>query len=297
MVLSLPPILVLLFWSAGIVVEETVVRKAVFEEIGALVGEDGAEELMATMGRITAEKPTRLAAFIGIGTLAFMASTVFVTVKTTLNRIFRVELDLSVRENLLMMLLDRLLSIAVIAVLSLILVISLLISTLITAFGEAIVAWLGPSQAWLLVLDTALLNLIVLTPVFAETYRYIPDRRLPWRDSWFGGLFTASLFIVGRSVIALVIGNSELAGLYDAARSLLVFMLCVYYSAAMFYFGATITHVRAEQRPLDPLSTPAPRACLRRSIRGCSVFAAAMAQAQDVQPRSSPSRRRWPWRE
>jgi membrane protein len=249
MVFSLPPMLVIIFWSAGFLYEEAAVREAVFSELGKLIGQDGAVQIMKTLQKLTSSKPTWWGAVIGTGTLVFMASTVFVTIKNALNKIFEVQIERSVQKGILMMMLDRLLSIAMLAIISLILIISMVVSTVISAFGEMIVDWIGDSMSWLLLLDSAFLNLIILTLLFAITYRYVPDKRLKWRDTWFGALFTAFVFIAGKSLIAFFIGNSQVANLYDAAGSLLVLMLWVYYSSAMFYFGALVTHGRVKYSP------------------------------------------------
>jgi membrane protein len=56
---------------------------------------------------------------------------------------------------------------------------------------------------------------------------------------------TASLFVAGKNLIAVVIGQSNAADLYDAAGSILVLMLWVYYASAMVLFGAIFTSTRA----------------------------------------------------
>lgn len=248
MVFSLPPMLVIIFWSAGLLYQEAPVREAVFDELGKLIGHDGAIQIMATLEKLTFTQPTLWAAIIGIVTLIFMASTVFVTIKNALNKIFEVHIERSVKQGILWMLLDRLLSIAMLAIIALILIVSMVVSSMITAFGEVILEYMGDISAWLLIFDSALLNLVVLTLLFAITYRYIPDSRLKWGDTWFGAFFTAVLFVAGKSMIAFFIGNSQVANFYDAAGSLLVLMLWVYYTSAIFYFGAIVTHSRAEIR-------------------------------------------------
>lgn len=57
--------------------------------------------------------------------------------------------------------------------------------------------------------------------------------------------FTAVLFVAGRSLIEIIIGNSQTASFYDAAGGILVLMLWVYYTSAIFFFGAIVTHCRA----------------------------------------------------
>ena len=246
MVFALPPMLVIIFWLAGLWYEEVVVREAVFDEFGELIGQNGAKLLTATLERITSSRPTVWAAIIGVGSLLFMASTVFVTMKQALNRIFEVTVKRSFSRGIWMMLFDRFLSIAMLCVIALILTLSMVVSALITAFSEMMEKWVGDYTNWLLIFGLIVLNLAILTLLFALTYRYMPDSRLKWSDTWFGALFTAVLFIAGKSLIVSFIGNSQVSNFYDAAGSILVLMLWVYYTSAIFYFGAIITQSRAK---------------------------------------------------
>jgi membrane protein len=251
MVFSLPPMLVIIFWSAGLLYEEALVREAVFNELGKLIGQNGATQIMATIEKLTSAKPTLWAAIIGIGTLVFMASTVFVTVKQELNRIFEIKIERTIKQSVLKVVFDRFISIAMLCVIALLLIVSMLVSTVISTFGDMLLVWVGKYGFWLKLLDSILLNFIVLTILFAIIYRYIPDKKLNWKDTWIGGIYTAILFVGGKSLIAFSIGNSQVANYYDAAGSLLVFMLWVYYSSAIFYFGAILTHSRARSKLLN----------------------------------------------
>ena len=244
-VFSLPPMLIIIFWLVGIWYEEVLVREAVFDEFAELIGQEGANKLMTTLERLTSNQPTLWKTIIGVGTLFFTASTVFVTMKEALNRIFKVKVVRSVKKGITMMILDRFLSIAMLCIIAFILTLSMVISTLITAFNEVIEKWLGDTTRWLFLFDTFLLNLIVFTLLFAITFRYMPDKRLKWRDTWFGAIFTAVLFIGGKSLIGVIISNSQLANFYDAAGGILVLMLWVYYTSVIFFFGANVTHHRS----------------------------------------------------
>jgi membrane protein len=53
---------------------------------------------------------------------------------------------------------------------------------------------------------------------------------------------------MGKYLIGFFISNSTAADLYDAAGSIPVMMLWVYYSAAILLLGATFTFTRAELR-------------------------------------------------
>jgi membrane protein len=57
---------------------------------------------------------------------------------------------------------------------------------------------------------------------------------------------TDILFTGGKYLIAALIGGSTAADLYEAAGSVLVLMLWIYYASAIFLFGATFTFTRAQ---------------------------------------------------
>ena len=246
MVFSLPPMLFVIFWMSGFWYEEILVREAVFDEFGGMIGKQGSDQLMNTLDKLSANRPTVLATIIGVGMLLFTASTVLVTMKKALNDIFEVTDKRTVKQGIVWMLLDRFLSIAMLCILAIILTLSMILKTLITALNQRIDKWLENSNTWVVLFDQVLISLLTLTLLFAITYRYMPDTRLKWKDTWFGAILTALLFVVGESLIELSIGSSQIANYYDAAGGILILMLWVYYTSAIFLFGATLTHFRAK---------------------------------------------------
>jgi membrane protein len=98
----------------------------------------------------------------------------------------------------------------------------------------------------MIVFDAILLRMGASTVLFAMFLRYLTDVRMKWKDIWVGALVTTGLFVVGKKLIGFLIGNSSAAGLYEAAGSILVLMLWVYYGSAIFLFGASFTFTRAK---------------------------------------------------
>jgi membrane protein len=120
------------------------------------------------------------------------------------------------------------------------LMVSLLVSTVLAAFGTWLAFYLGEWRTLLLVVDVAL-SLFIATVLFALVYKYVPLERLAWGDVWVGGLVTAMLFNIGKFAIGYYLGKSAFASVYGAAGSLLVLLLWTYYSAQIFLFGAEFT--------------------------------------------------------
>ena len=80
--------------------------------------------------------------------------------------------------------------------------------------------------------------------------------KIGWGDVWVGAVATALLFTVGKLLIGLYLGHSGIGSAYGAAGSLVVFVVWVYYSALILFFGAEFTKVYANRfgsrlRPAD----------------------------------------------
>jgi membrane protein len=240
--------LFIILWTAGRLYREAVVSEAVFSEIGTVVGEEGARQLMATLERLHIQEPGWWATGIALGTLVITASTVLLSAQQAMNRIFGVKPADSIGVTLWRMLRDRVLSVAMLVTIAFILTVSLVLDALVRAAGRFLAAGLGAWASWLTCFDSMLLNLAALALLFALLFRYLPDEPLRWRDTWFGALLTAGLFAVGQFLIGFFIGRSEVADLYDAAGSILVLMLWVYYASTIFLFGAVVTSTRADMQ-------------------------------------------------
>lgn len=246
-IFSLPPMLLIILETTSSVYQEEQVQGAIFSEIGDLVGREGAQQLMDTIDRLNLFESTWWATAVGIFFLVFTATTVFIIMQNALNRIFGVKPTELKGFGVFKMLRDRVLSFALIISMAFILLVSLIVDALVTSFGDYLERWIGTFSTLLVTISSFVIPLFVISFLFALLFKFLPDAKIKWRDTWFGAIVTTLLFALGQYLIGFYIGNSRLASLYDAAGSLLVVMLWVYYSSAIFLFGATLTYVRSER--------------------------------------------------
>jgi membrane protein len=75
----------------------------------------------------------------------------------------------------------------------------------------------------------------------------LPDRPITWRDVAIGALATTLLFDGGKYLIALYVGQSNVASSYGAAGALIVLLLWIYYTAQIFLLGAEFTRAFAKR--------------------------------------------------
>lgn len=244
-IFSLPPMLLVILFTATQFYDEVQVKAAIFGEIENLIGLKSANQLANTIDKLGVYDTNSWTAIVGIATLLFTATTVFVTMQNALNTVFRVKPKPS-GWGILKLVRDRILSFTFLIGIAFILLVSLTINALVSAFSKQLEGLLGGVSAVITGLVSLILPLLIITVLFALIFRYLPDAKLKWKDTWVGAIFTAILFSVGKYLIGFYIGNSQTANLYDAAGSVMVIMVWVFFAATIFLFGAVFTFVHAK---------------------------------------------------
>jgi membrane protein len=91
-----------------------------------------------------------------------------------------------------------------------------------------------------------LLNVVlpfaVVTALFAMFYKVLPDVRIGWGAIWVGALTTALLFLLGNYLLSFYLSRGAIRSAYGAAGSFVAFLIWIYYSVQIFFFGAEIAH-------------------------------------------------------
>jgi len=144
------------------------------------------------------------------------------------------------------MLKDRFLSFAMVMGCAFLLLISLLVTTALSAFGEFAFR-LPESFEWLAQTLNFALSFSVISVLFAMIFKLLPDVKMAWKDVWLGAVLTAVFFTIGKSAIGLYLGHSSMASSYGVAGSFVVLLVWTYYSAQILFFGAEFTQVYANQ--------------------------------------------------
>lgn len=242
-IFSLPPIIIIVTNLASVFLDGDTVRDEISNTIGGMVGASGAEQLLSTIENIGVFKQSVWTTTISVLVLLFTATTVFSTIKNSLNLIFRVKS--SPKNTFVKQVRDRLLSLAMILVMSFILLVSLVLDALVNVFHDYLAQLLPGMGAVAVKATSVLFPLLIVMVLFALIFKVLPDIKMNWKDSFFGAFITALLFTLGKYLIGFYVSNSDIATIYDAAGSVLVLMVWIFYSSAIFYFGAQVTYTYA----------------------------------------------------
>jgi membrane protein len=243
-IFSIPPLLILFLAIAGLVFERGEVEARLISQVSGLVGQAGAVAVKQILENAREPGHTLIAGVITIVTLLFGASAVFGQLQEALNTIWEVQARPG--RGILGTIKDRFFSFTMVVVVGFLLLVSLVISTALSAFNNLIVGYMDD-----LLIVASTLNLVVsfasITLLFALLFKVVPDVKIAWRDVWVGAAITALLFTIGKWAIGIYLGSSATASTYGAAASLIVILLWVYYSVQILFLGAEFTQVYANR--------------------------------------------------
>jgi membrane protein len=258
-VFSFAPILIIAIGIVGLFIDADTVRTHLLPQMQSLLGGAGVSALRVLISSASYMGRSRAATAIGVGTLLIGASSVFVVLQTSLDRIWNApKLDSPI--GLWRFVRSRFLSLGLVFAVGFLLMVSLLVSALLAAVGTWLASYLREWQGSIVAVDV-LLSVTISAALFALVYKYVPQERLPWRVVWVGAAVTAVLFNIGKFAIGYYLGKSAFSSVYGAAGSLLVLLLWTYYSAQIFLFGAEITKSYSlvlERRTAPPAHPRAP---------------------------------------
>jgi membrane protein len=248
-IFSLPPLLVLILMLLGAVLDPQDIRGHLETQLGTLMGPSATEQIRNILEQ--AHSPgsgTGVAAVLSVLALLLGATGAFGQLQAALNRAWEVAPDPD-KGGLKQFLLKRVFSFGMILSVAFLLLVSLVLSAALTAFGGALGSMLPEGvSATLLQVVNQLLSLVVIAGLFAALFKVLPDARVAWRDVLVGGAATAVLFVLGKFLIGLYLGRSNPGEAFGAAGSLAVLLVWIYYSSMILLFGAEFTQLWAERR-------------------------------------------------
>ena len=230
--------------GVGLVFGQEAAQSAIVSQIAELVGEQTAAAIKDMIQR--AEQPSTglFATALAVATLLLGASGVFGQLQDALNTVWGVEPKEG--SDVWAFIKARFLSFVAVLGTGFLLLVSLILSSALAAFGKWFGEFLPLPEAVLQLMNFAL-SFLVVTGLFALIFKVLPDAKVAWRDVWIGAALTSALFTIGKFALGLYLGKSNVASAYGAAGSLVLVLLWVYYSAQILLYGAEFTQVYANR--------------------------------------------------
>lgn len=240
-IFAIGPLVVVLTTFVGLIFGEAVTSQQIMDLISKNLGPNIAE-LIGNLVQNRAEKQNQTTfALIGLIVLIFGAMAIFGQLKNALNIIWEAPRD---TRGLLGLVLGNLLSFGTLMFLALLMAVLLIVNSILAVIAPYITDAL-PAGAVLWQGVGILVQLATFFIAFAFVFKVLPDVRVLWSDVWLGSIITAILFLVGQFILSFYLSRVDIGSAFGSASSLIVFLVFIYYSSQLVFFGAEITQVYA----------------------------------------------------
>lgn len=263
-IFSLPGLFVLIFSVAGMFLSNESIKQRVLDEISSSIDSDSAVQIQEIIQKQqnSTRGTTTWGAIVGIITLLLGATGVFAQFQKSLNIIWDVEPDTS-KSGILRLLRVRFFSFCIIVAIAFLLMVTMIISTILSAFGDWLAKQFSESLVFTIKILDYIISLGVLTFLFALMLKFFPDARVKWKYVWLGSFITALLFTLGKFGLSIYFAKANPASAFGAAGSIILILLWVSYSSMIVLFGAEFTH----QHMIDRTGDVEPSVHARRKLK------------------------------
>lgn len=242
-VFSIAPMLFIIISFAGIFFGKEAVQGRLFGQIRSLIGDSAAVQIQEMIANTQTQNNTTVGAIVGIVVLVIGATGVFAEIQDSINYIWSIKAKPA--KGWLKYIVNRVLSFSLIIAMGFVLIVSLVINTAMDVLGEMLARLFSDATYYLLYALNIVLIFFIISGIFTVIFKVLPDGKIHWKDAFKGAMFTSFLFLIGKFLIGLYLGNSSTSLAYGAAASLVLILLWVYYTSVILYFGAEYTKVHA----------------------------------------------------
>lgn len=237
---SLVPTLYIALFIARLFIDDMATMQFLFARVEIVMGVEVAEFLQDALERIAEESSSRANIDLVVSSLALLlsASLVFFKLQYALNTIWKV--PPAAKGQTKAFLVNRLISFAMVLCAGILILVISLSNLLLSFFGSLLqlqldVPYLNASTNWL-----------IYAAAIALTFRFLPDARISWRAAFIGAGVTAFLLLAGTKMLGWYLARGHVGSAFEAAGTVAVLLIAIYFLAQFFVFGAVLTRVFAE---------------------------------------------------
>lgn len=245
-IFSLPAILVISYAVSGMIYRPDLIQEELIQQLSAVMGQDVADFLLKAMTSSREFGANRTAIAVGVATLIFSTTGIFVSLQESLNAIWQVKPK--PRNQWIKFMFNRLQSLLMVIGFGLLLLSMVLLDLILTKLNEFTSEINFPFDIYFFTFLNAALTFLATALVVASFFKVLPDARVKWRDVWIGSFLTTILLVAGKFLIGYFLTNWSAGSFYGAAGVFVVILMWVYYTSMILLWGAAFTYIYAQKR-------------------------------------------------
>lgn len=243
-VFATTPIIILLVNILSLYFKSERISGQLFRQIKAVFGESTAQQIQTFVENFREMGSSPWITVLGTVFLIFVATTLFNVIKQALNRIWNIRIN--PKRKLRYNLRERGRAFLIIMVGGLLFLITLLFDAGVNLLSKYIKLFIPEFNAVFVQTATGIISLIIVSVWFGILFRYIPDARTQWPVLRVGAVVTGLLFTIGKYLLGIFLVGGNIGNIFDASASIILFLLFIFYSSMIMYFGASFTLVYAD---------------------------------------------------
>lgn len=250
---ALPPIVFIIVSVFGFFLDRKTFARNLMTRLSEVIGSDSVLLIRQTLRNVMGFEYTWYTALLGFVFLLFIATTLFVVIKNSLNQIWCIRVK--PKAGIKFQLKQRIRSLGIIILAGILFTSVLLIETARTYLKKYVADYNIEFLHYVRSSLNEVVFAIIVMLWFTVVFRYIPDGRPRWKNAFLGGLFTAVLFTAGKLTIRFFLMKSNIQLIYNTSGSLVLILLFVFYASMIFYYGGCFVKVVSEHRnePIRPV--------------------------------------------
>jgi membrane protein len=240
---SIAPLLVIVIFIFGYFIDSNNLEDSLFQQLGSVMGYNQAKELQTIVDNARETSSGVIATIISGATLLISSTAVVIQLKDALNKSWNVIKDPKLGFKSIVI--DRVLSFGFLLGIGFIFLVSMGLNTIATQLSDQVSNLLPAIGETAVIVVSTTVDLFITATMFLLLFKTLPDAKLHNKDLIIGALMTTLLFTIGRYLIGIYLGNSNISSTFGGAGALASFMVWVYYNAIILILGAEFTQVYA----------------------------------------------------
>jgi membrane protein len=234
-IFSIGPLLLVLISIVGFVYGEKAASGQLFAQLRDIVGADAARSIQNAIAHTHNNGGGILAFIIGLFGTLLAAIGLSNNLQNSFDIIFNAVPN--PKSNIKRTIYTKIKNITLLAGTGLVVIVSVVISTLVASLGNKLHETYNIPSLAIEFLNTGV-SLIIFIAVLYLIYKFLPDVFIPNKIVLTASAVVAILFLVGKVLLAIIIGKNATASAYGTAASIIILLLWFYYIAQILLLGA-----------------------------------------------------------
>ena len=245
---ALPPIIIIITTSLGLIFRNDSISFELFSSIQDLMGVKATEQLEAIASNfIVLEGNGWIAAGVFMFFI-FASTTLMVVIHDSIHVLWRI--SITNKNKLKTSLVERIKAATLILSIGFLFLLTLFFDMAIALSKDNIHLFFDINELLILRIIHFIFAFIVVTVWFSLVFKILPNAYVPWKIAFSGGLVTSVLFGIGKIVLHRFLVRGSIASVFGASGSFALILLFIFYTSLIFYFGASFTYMFAKNLSL-----------------------------------------------